>query len=215
VNSNCYGDTVVCPDTSVYLENNVDSEKSSISVKWKNNNLGAAKTITSTGKIQGTDYAYGENATTTVGNYLFSYPLDSDKLTKDILNNILSEFGVSAKDAYADFLSREEKAVSSGSKTEDISKQEIASVKKAVEDATGESLDKVEAKSASTTSGSSGSSSSSSSSSGSSSSSSSSSKSSGSSSVSSGQETTIFFVFGGVMLAAAGLMFLARKKRQF
>ena len=36
----------------------------------------------------------------------------------------------------------------------------------------------------------------------------------GSSSVKSGQETTIFFVFGGLMIAAAGVMFLSRKKRE-
>lgn len=36
----------------------------------------------------------------------------------------------------------------------------------------------------------------------------------GSNSVSSGQETTMFFVFGGVMLAAAGVVFLARKRRE-
>ena len=38
--------------------------------------------------------------------------------------------------------------------------------------------------------------------------------SSGSSSVKSGVETTIFYVFGGLMLAAAGVAFLARKKRE-
>ena len=37
----------------------------------------------------------------------------------------------------------------------------------------------------------------------------------GSGSVTSGQETTIFFVFGGIMLAAAGVIFLARKRREF
>lgn len=37
----------------------------------------------------------------------------------------------------------------------------------------------------------------------------------GSGSVTSGQETTIFFVFGGIMVAAAGVIFLARKRRDF
>ena len=51
-------------------------------------------------------------------------------------------------------------------------------------------------------------------SSGSSSSGSKSSGGSGSSSVKSGQETTVLFVLGGVMLAAAGVLFLSRKKRE-
>jgi hypothetical protein len=132
LNSNCFGDIVYCPDTSVRLENTVDSEKASIEVKWFYNNLGAKKVITSTGKVQGTDYAYGENAATIVGNYLFCYPLDSDKLTKDILKNILTELGVSAEDAYNDFLSKEEEAVSSGWKSQSVSDKEIASVKEAL-----------------------------------------------------------------------------------
>ncbi len=212
VNSNCYGDTIICPDKSVMYENNVDSEKKSVAVQWKKSGLGPAKTITSTGKIQGNDYAYGENANTTVASYLMSWALDTKKVNTENMQNIFNELNASVKDSYASFLDKENKDTK---KTDDVKAQEkdaVVKVLATVKDPTTgktytvDELNGVKPNDGRTTGGSSNSGSGSGSSSGSG---------SGSSSVKSGQETTILFVFGGLMVAAAGVMFLARKKRQF
>jgi LPXTG-motif cell wall-anchored protein len=206
MNSNCFGDTVYVPDVNKKLENNVDSEKSSVETKWKKNTkLSAAKTITSTGKLQGTAHAYGETDETILASYLISYALDTDKLalTQDLVNQLK----VSPVSVWGVVQYKQDEAVKSGGKTADIVKDENASIEKTLlgctdptkggEKVDKEAMDKQEAvKNPSKPSGGS------------------SNKTNGNSngSVSSGQETTVFFVFGGLMIAAAGVLFLARKR---
>lgn len=236
LNTSCYGDTAYAPDKNKKLENNVDDAKSSVEIRWKkNSSLTAAKTITSTAKIQGSSFAEGETNETILASYLISYYNDAAKLKK--VQGLVNTLNVSPVAVMTVASAKVESSVKSGAtKAADGAKQ-ISAIKKtltgltdpttgkktddsAINGATdagkqaadnGTSIDKV-AQQAASDGSSSGSKSSSNSSN--SSSSGSSSSGSGSSTVSSGQEETIFFVFGGLMLAAAGVMFLCRRKRE-
>ena len=197
------GDTAVC--TADKVENSVDSNKKSQMVKWKSGKYGNPKCITSIGNVIGdtlwpgdTDYAMFVRFLTSTG--------------KDGLANALKFNG---KD--------EQTTIDDTAKALGLGKEDV---KKAVSEATaaGVTINWDESKSSlsggSTSGGStSGGSSSGGSTSGGSSSGSSSSggSSSGGStgSVTSGEDSTIYFVIGGVMLAAIGVLFLARKKRQY
>ena len=108
-----------------------------------------------------------------------------------------------------------------GTMTQDVADKKKATIEGILDNCTdptkgGEKVNPDEIKNAEAKndadSSSSGSSGSNGSNSGSSSNGSSSSSSSGSNSVQSGQETTIFFVFAGVMVAAAGVFFLVRRR---
>jgi LPXTG-motif cell wall-anchored protein len=237
MNSSCFGDTVVAIDGTTMYENNVDSEKKSLAMKWKNSNLGAAITITSTSKIQGSSLAYGETNETVLASYLKDYGETQDKVSKDILQSLFNQLNVSVKNVATITGAKLQEALKADKITQDeynaklsgvtaalaevtdpttgstVSKDDIQSGaeegSKAVE--SGSSVSDVTSKN----SGSSSSSSSSSSNKTSTTSSSKSTTSSTSNSVKSGQDSTIFFVFGGVMIAAVGVIFLTRKKREF
>ena len=202
----CIGDTLYC--NGEMIENPEDSEKKAAVAVWKKNpNCGPEKKITSTGNIVGTAYPDGESDTTLLAQYLIQYYNDTAKT--DLTQNLLNTLKVSPYDVLAVVKAR----------LGDDPDGKLPYIEKVLTSCkdpnTGEAVDKekLDNVQANSSAGSSGSSSSSSSSN-SGSSSSSSSSSSGSSSVKSGQETTIFFVFGGLMLAAAGMTFLARKKRE-
>ncbi|MEE1219437.1 MAG: dockerin type I repeat-containing protein [Ruminococcus sp.] len=70
LNSECYGDTVYAPDSNIYYENPVDSEKKTVMVKWKESDLGAELCITTSGKVQGETIPYGKTKEIIFADYL-------------------------------------------------------------------------------------------------------------------------------------------------
>ena len=220
MSGSCIGDTVYC--TGNQIENPEDSEKKAIEATWKkNSDCGPEKKITSSGNIVGSAHAEGETDITMMANYLMQYYNDPAKL--ELTQQLLNTLNISPVNVMA---------VCSDRLGEDPDKKlpEIEKVLLACTDpTTGKEVDKEnlnDAKeegsnsgfgSGSTNGGSSngGSSNGGSSNGGSTNGGSSnggSNSGSGSNSVSSGQETTIFFVFAGLMISAAGVMFIARKK---
>lgn len=221
LNSSCWGDTVVA-DPKTELENNVDSEKKSMKISWKNNSLSSPICITSTGKLQGDTYAYGEDAQTVVAQFLVEYT-GSKYCTDENVKNAFNKLGADPTKTMELVGFKINERVKSGLITEqkvadkmlkDIAAQvaKVTDVKKEDLEDSGnkgtESSNKGESQSSITGGGSNGGSSNGGSSNGGSSNG----GSTGNGSVSSGQETAIFFVFGGLMIAAAGTIFLARKK---
>lgn len=214
MSGNCIGDTLKC--TSNKIENPEDSEKKATEAKWeKNSDCGPEKKITSTGNIVGSAFPDGESDLTMMATYLIQYYNDDAKtsLTQNLLNELkLSPTKVMG--AVTDKLN-----ATNNEKKDEISKAVEKILSSCTDPTTGKKVDKTQLDNAKK-SGNKGSSSSSSSNSGSGSSSSnggSSSSGSGSSStgaVKSGVETTIVFVMAGLMISAAGVMFLARKKRE-
>ena len=212
MNGNCIGDTLYC--TGNQIENPEDSEKKANEAKWeKNSDCGPERKITSTGNVVGSAFPEGETDVTMMATYLIAYYNDPAKT--DLTQNLLNTLKVSPTQvmgAVTDKLNA----------TNNADKDKIApAVEKILsgctDPTTGKKVDKTQLDNAKK-SGNKGSSSSGSSNSGSSSSNGGSSSSgSGSSStgaVKSGVETTIVFVMAGLMVSAAGVMFLARKKRE-
>ena len=216
----CIGDTLYC--TGNQLENPEDSEKKANEAKWENNSdCGPEKKITSTGNIIGSAFPEGESDATLLATYLVAYYNDEAKTS--FTQKLLDELKVSPTQVMGAVTDRL-------NATKNPDKDMIApAVEKILagctDPTTGKKVDKTQLDNAKKTgakaaAGSSSNGSSSSSSNGSSSSSSnggSSSSGSGSSStgaVKSGVETTIVFVMAGLMVSAAGVMFLARKKKE-
>lgn len=203
----CIGDTAYC--TGDQVENNVDSNKKSYYVKWKNadsSKYAPPLCITSIGNVVGEALWAG-----TTKYSLFLNFLKSDG--EDGLANALKYNGKSEQQTIDDTA----KAMGLGQDDVEKAVKEATDAGRKIDwkkaDSTAEAGSKVDSGSASNGGGSSNNGSNGGSSS-KSSSSSSSSKSSGTGSVSSGEGTTIVMLFGGVMLAAAGIIFLARKKRE-
>ena len=198
-----YGDTAYC--TGNMVENDVDSNKKSYEVKWKSGKNGNPKTITSIGNIIGDTYWPGEDAKTLMTTFLTAED------TKKNINNALKYNG---KDT--------QQTIDDTAKALGLTWEET---KQIVADCTGKNSDidltkwDPEKSSLKTSSGSGSGSGSGSSDSGSGSTTGGSSSSSGSSStsstVSSGENDTIYFILGGVMLAAIGVFFLARRRRDY
>ena len=217
----CIGDTLYC--TGNQLENPEDSEKKANEAKWENNSdCGPEKKITSTGNIIGSAFPEGESDATLMATYLVAYYNDEAKTS--LTQKLLDELKVSPTQVMGAVTDRL-------NATNNPDKDTIApAVEKILagctDPTTGKKVDKTQLDNAKKTGakaagGSSSNGSSSSSSNGGSSSSSSnggsSSSGSGSSStgaVKSGVETTIVFVMAGLMVSAAGVMFLARKKKE-
>lgn len=213
MNGNCIGDTLYC--TGNQLENPEDSEKKANEAKWeKNSDCGPEKKITSTGKIIGSAFPEGESDVTLLATYLVAYYDDDAKTshTQDLINE-LKVSPTQVMGAVTDRLNA----------TNSPDKDKIAAaVEKILSTCTdptkgGKKVDKDQLYNAKKTGnkaagGSSSNGSSSSSSNGGSSSSGSGSSSTGA--VKSGVETTIVFVMAGLMVSAAGVMFLARKKKE-
>jgi LPXTG-motif cell wall-anchored protein len=197
MSGSCIGDTVYC--TGNQIENPEDSEKKAIEAAWrKNPNCGPEKKITSTGNIVGTAYPEGCNDTTLLAQYLIQYYNDPAKL--ELTQQLLDTLKVSPKDVISVCASR--LGDDPDKKLPEIEKVLLA----CTDPTTGNKVDKEqleEGKKNPTQSGTTSNGGSTSTNGGSS---------NGSNSVSSGQETTIFFVFAGLMISAAGVMFLARKK---
>ena len=219
-NTSCFGDTAYVPNPDDKIENAVDSNKSSMLARWKSSSLGPIKQITSLGNIVGesipsTTTAYqmfvnflaskgsqsltnalnfnGKDAQTTIDETAKALDLNKDDVTKAIAE---------AKDTGAND--------GSGDKT-DWSDKWDASKSSLPGGSGGDSSSSGSSSSGGSSSGasSSGSSSKASSTSGSSSSST---KSGSASNTQTGQEETVLFIMLGVMVAAAGVIFFARKK---
>lgn len=215
MSGNCIGDTLYC--TGNQLENPEDSAKKANEAKWENNtDCGPEKKITSTGNIIGSAFPEGESDVTLMATYLIAYYNDEAKtsLTQNLLNT-LKVSPVDVMGAVTDKLNA----------TNNEDKDKIApAVEKILsgctDPTTGKKTDTTKLDNAkksgakATGSSSSNSGSSSSSSNGGSSSSASGSGSSSTGAVKSGVETTIVFVMAGLMVSAAGVMFLARKKKE-
>lgn len=201
MSGSCIGDTMYC--TGEQIENPEDSEKKANVAVWENNpDCGPEKKITSTGNIVGTAFPEGENDVSLLATYLMAYYNDPAKT--DLTQNLLDTLKVSPTDVISVVKQRV---------TDDDAKVKaiIDILSKCTDPTTNKPVNKDDlnnAQAGNPTStgggtGSNGGSTGSGSNSG-----------SGSSSVKSGVETTILYVFGGLMLAAAGVAFLARKKRE-
>ena len=231
----CLGDTAYCTGENNKIENTADSHKKNYEVKWKNadaSRWGVPLSITSIGNVVGS--ALGEGQT----KYGIFVKFLKDKGTSGI-DNALNFNGKTAQKTIDDTakilglkLDDVKKAIKESGRTDLKWDESKSSLEKGSsgggsssggDDSSSSGGDDSSSSGGGSSSSGGGSSSGGSSSGGSSSGGSSSggSSSGGSSSggstgsVTSGQETTIFFVFGGVMLAAAGVIFLARKRREF
>ena len=220
MDSSCIGATASL--TGDQVENNVDSNKKSYVVHWDGKDpkkLGPPMCITSIGNVIGEAFWADEDGYKMLVNFIKSD--GKDGLSNAIKFNGKSEQQTLDDTAKALGLGQDdiEKAIKEAGKEGKVKWTKSASNatpgSSAAGGGDGSSSDGSSSDGSSGDGSSSGGSSSGGSSSGGSSSGGSSSGSSGSSSVTSGQETTIFFVFGGVMLAAAGVIFLARKRREF
>ena len=211
----CYGDTLKL--TGKQIENPVDSEKKADEAVWTKNSgsYGPHLAFTSIGNIVGSKLCPNEKGTEVIGDWLPTYYKSQYVKPVDALAKAFSKFGVTSADdiqtIYAYILSKK-------------TGEDEAAMKKILEDAfakaypskKGVKIDAKKAKSQATSiKNNGGHVSSSSSSAGSSSSGSSgySGSSNSSGSGSDGEEDTIFFVLFGVMLTAAGVMFVTRRKR--
>lgn len=204
MNGNCIGDTLYC--TGNQLENPEDSEKKANEAKWENNSdCGPEKKITSTGNIIGSAFPEGESDATLMATYLVAYYNDEAKTS--LTQKLLDELKVSPTQVMGAVTDRL-------NATNNPDKDTIApAVEKILagctDPTTGKKVDKTQLDNAKKTGAKAAA--------GSSSNGGSSSSGSGSSStgaVKSGVETTIVFVMAGLMVSAAGVMFLARKKKE-
>lgn len=200
----CIGDTLYC--TGNQLENPEDSEKKANEAKWENNSdCGPEKKITSTGNIIGSAFPEGESDATLMATYLVAYYNDEAKTS--LTQKLLDELKVSPTQVMGAVTDRL-------NATNNPDKDTIApAVEKILagctDPTTGKKVDKTQLDNAKKTGAKAAG--------GSSSNGGSSSSGSGSSStgaVKSGVETTIVFVMAGLMVSAAGVMFLARKKKE-
>lgn len=200
----CIGDTLYC--TGNPLENPEDSEKKANEAKWENNSdCGPEKKITSTGNIIGSAFPEGESDATLLATYLVAYYNDEAKTS--FTQKLLDELKVSPTQVMGAVTDRL-------NATNNPDKDTIApAVEKILagctDPTTGKKVDKTQLDNAKKTGAKAAA--------GSSSNGGSSSSGSGSSStgaVKSGVETTIVFVMAGLMVSAAGVMFLARKKKE-
>lgn len=221
MNGNCIGDT--CYITGNQLENPEDNQKKATEAAWKNNpSCGPQKVISSSATIVGTALADGTTDTTLMADFLIKYVSDegaADTKKTDKTQDLINQLKVSPVEIMSNVKYKLAQAVEKGDKKQEAADKVSATIEGILGNCTDPTkggakvdksdLEKAEAKNdADSSSSGSGSSSNGSSNSGSSSNGSS----SGSNSVQSGQETTIFFVFAGVMVAAAGVMFLVRRR---
>lgn len=216
----CKGDTAKV--TGNMIENAVDSEKKAYEAVWTTNSskFGPHLAISSIGNIIGSKLCPKESGAEVIGDWLPTYFNSPNVDAKATLVKALPKFGVKdIQTVYAYILSKEgdytdadyadmkkmlEDAAAKAYPSEKVEKIDDS---KAKEDAkkieSGQSVDSISDDAGSTDGGSSGGSTDGGYSGGNS-----------SGSGSDGQEDTIFFVLAGVMLVAAGAMFVARKKRE-
>ena len=213
--SACIGDTAYCTGTTV--ENNVDSNKSSFVVKWKNADQSKYSNpvqITSTGKVIGEAYWPGETAES-----VFTKFLTSDN-AKENLSNDIKYNGKTVQQTVDD------SAAALGLSLDTVTKIVNDNMDKAK--SVGVDLTKWDASKSTLSGGSSGGGTTGGGTTGGGSTGGGSTgggstgggttggaSTGGSGSVTSGEDTTIYFIIGGVMLAAIGVFFRARKRREY
>ncbi len=224
MNGNCIGDTVYV--TGNKIENPKDSQKTDIEAAWRNHpECGPQKVITSTSKIVGTALADGTTDVTLLADYLLDYVSDegvADTSKTDKTQDLINELKVSPVAVMSNVNYKLEGFVKAETMTQDVANKKKATIEgilgnctdptKGGEKVNTDEIKNAEAKNDAAESNGSSSNGGSSNSGSSSNGSSSNGSSSGSNSVQSGQETTIFFVFAGVMVAAAGVFFLVRRR---
>lgn len=203
MSGSCIGDT--CYVTGNELENPVDSEKKCTEAAWRNNkNCGPHMVISSTANLVGSAYAEGETGASLMANYLITYFADDGKFSDEkvaLLQGIIDKLGV----VKADIQKTVEDKVNADSNKTDKEKSDIITK-------SAENLKKFKDAPQPTQATVNNDPTKGNSSNGNNNSNSSNSNGNGSGSVQSGQDMTVFFVFGGIMVAAVGVMFLARKK---
>jgi LPXTG-motif cell wall-anchored protein len=216
----CIGDTAKV--TGKMIENAVDSEKEAYESVWTTNSskYGPHLAISSIGNIIGSKLCPNENGAEVIGDWLPTYSSHTNFDVVATLAKALPKFGVKdIQTVYAYILSKENSDLTDSDYATMQSQLEKAYAK-AYPSAKAVKIDKAKAKTTakaieggkSVESVSSDSTSSSSSSGTGSTSSTSSTNSSGSGS--DGQNDTILFILGGVMVVAAGAMFMSRRKRE-
>lgn len=221
MNGNCLGDT--CYVTGNQLENPEDNNKKATEAAWKNNpSCGPQKVISSSATVVGTALADGTTDVTLMADFLIKFVSDegaADTGKTDKTQDLINSLKVSPVDIMSNVKFKLKEDVSKEKITQEAADKKTATIEGILGNCTdptkgGEKVDKNELENteAKNDAAESNGSSNGGSSNGSSSNGSSNGSSSGSNSVQSGQETTIFFVFAGVMVAAAGVMFLMRRR---
>jgi LPXTG-motif cell wall-anchored protein len=223
MNGNCIGDTVYV--TGNQIENPKDSQKTDTEAAWKNHpECGPQKVITSTSKIVGTALADGTTDVTLLADYLLDYVSDdgtADTSKTDKTQDLINELKISPLTVMSNVNFKLEGFVKAETMTQDVADKKQKTIQDILGKCTdptkgGEKVDPEKIKDAGSSNdadksnGSENGSEKGGSPSGDPSSNGG--PSSGSNSVQSGQETTIFFVFAGVMVAAAGVFFLVRRR---
>ena len=208
----CYGDTAYC--TGKQVENNVDSNKKSYEVKWKNadsSKYGNPVCITSIGNVIGSSFWPGDTAYSVFLKFISTDDESSivnalkynGKSEQETIDDAASALGLGQSDI--------EKAIKESGKTfkwtASSSKAQKGSTTGGGDnggnDSNGGGNDSNGGGNNSNGGGSNGGSNGGGSGSGS------------TGSVTSGEESTIYFILGGVMLAAIGVFFLARRRRDY
>lgn len=199
------GDTAYCTDQKI--ENNVDSNKKSQQVLWKSGKYGNPRCITSIGNVIGTYYWPGEDAYSMFVKFLSSTGADglqnalkfNGKDEQTTVDDVAKELGLGQDDIEKAVAEAKAAGVTVNWKKAE-SKADAGSKTPEGSNNNNTTNDTTTNTSTNTTGGGSDSGSGSG---------------SGSTSVTSGEGTTLYFVIGGVMLAAIGVFFLARKKREY
>lgn len=195
-----YGDTAYC--TGNMVENDVDSNKKSYEVKWKSGKNGNPKMITSIGNIIGDTYWPGEDAVSMFYTFISTTDAKSvknaikfnGKNEQQTIDDTAKELGLSKSQVEEQV----KKAKAAGAELDwDASKSSLPAESTAD---TGNGGSSTTGGGSTTTGGGS---------------STTGGSSSTSSTVSSGENDTIYFILGGVMLAAIGVFFLARRRRDY
>ncbi|MCH5300542.1 MAG: starch-binding protein [Ruminococcus sp.] len=195
--ADCIGDTAYA--TGKTFENPEDSNKTAVEAAWKSGKYGPERKILSTGNdVVGTQAPAGTSDAKIMASWVKNFYGDATKTPN--IPTLLTKLNVTGQDVYDELV----KLVESDSGLGDKEKTEILKTSKEL----------LGAKDTDTNSnnGSSNNNSSNGSSNNSSNNSGSNSGSGNNNSVSSGQDSTILFVLGGVMLAAVAVLFVTRKR---
>ena len=219
MNGNCLGDTLYC-ETSEQIENPEDNNKKCNIAVWKNNpDCGPQKIISSSSTVVGTALADGTTDVTLMADFLIKFVLDdgsADTSKTDKTQDLINSLKVSPVDIMANVKFKLAQSVEKGDTTQDAANKKQATIEGILANCTdptkgGQKVDKGELENTEAkddanggNGGNGGNDNNNNNSNGN--------GGNGSNSVQSGQETTIFFVFAGVMVAAAGVMFLMRRR---
>ncbi len=204
--ADCLGDTAYATGTK--FENPEDSAKTCIEAAWKSGKYGPEKKILSTGNdVVGTTTPAGASDATLMANWMKTFYADATKTPN--VPSLLKKLNVTGQQVYDELVN-----ITASSDAADRNKILNESAK-----LLGVTVSNPKDPAASSSNGGSSNSGSGSSNSGSSNNGGSTSTGSGSTgtgtngSVDSGQDSTILFVLGGLMFAAAAVMFVTNKKR--